>query len=205
MLDVVSLVNVILSDDLARGKGATEMLLQYGNGNLKYSSDGNIAGIQLEVIGDYTITNNTLPEGWELAYKEGTIIMFSMDGSALESKMLFEYEGNIVIQSAIATDWYGSNITVSSVLIPKEFALQSAYPNPFNPVTNLKFGLPVDSKVSIQIYNLQGQVVSTLLNDNMKAGYHSVVWNADEFGSGIYFVQMIAGDYIHTQKIMLVK
>ena len=91
---MVSLVNVILSDDLARGKGATEMLLQYGNGNLKYSSDGNIAGIQLEVIGDYTITNNTLPKGWELAYKAGTIIMFSMDGSALESKMLFEYEGN---------------------------------------------------------------------------------------------------------------
>ena len=131
--------------------------------------------------------------------------MFSMDGSVLESRMLFEYEGNIVIQSAIAADWYGSNIAVSSVLIPKEFALQSAYPNPFNPVTNLKFGLPVDSKVSMQIYNLQGQVVSTLLNDNMQAGYHSVVWNADNHSSGIYFVQMIAGDYIHTQKIMLVK
>ena len=90
-------------------------------------------------------------------------------------------------------------------IIPTEFSLSAAYPNPFNPVTNLKFGLPVDSKVSIQIYNLQGKVVSTLLNDNMQAGYHSVVWNADEFGSGIYFVQMIAGDYIHTQKIMLVK
>ena len=91
------------------------------------------------------------------------------------------------------------------MLIPKEFALQSAYPNPFNPVTNLKFGLPADSKVSIQIYNLQGRVIETLVNGNMNAGYHSVVWNADEFGSGIYFVLMIAGDYIHTQKIMLVK
>ena len=126
-------------------------------------------------------------------------------GSSLEDKTLFEYDGDIVIESIIATDWYGNNIDVSSVLMPKEFYLQSAYPNPFNPITNLKFGLPFDSKVSIQIYNIQGQVVSTLLNDNIKAGYHSVMWNADEFSSGIYFVQMIAGDYIHNQKIMLVK
>ena len=161
--------------------------------------------MQFEVTGQYEITGYNLPSGWEIHNSENTILFFSLDGSSLEDKTLFEYDGDIVIESAIATDWHGSDIAVSTVLIPKEFALQSAYPNPFNPVTNLKFGLPVDSKVSIQIYNLQGQVVSTLLNDNMQTGYHSVVWNADEFGSGIYFVQMIAGDYIHTQKIMLVK
>ena len=132
-------------------------------------------------------------------------LLLSHSMGFIEDKILFEYDGNIVIESAIATDWHGSDIAVSSVLIPKEFTLQSAYPNPFNPVTNLNFGLPVDSKVSIQIYNLQGQVVSTLLKDNMQAGYHSVVWNADNHSSGIYFVQMIAGDYIHIQKIMLVK
>ena len=89
--------------------------------------------------------------------------------------------------------------------IPLELALQSAYPNPFNPITTLKFGLPIDSKVSIQIYNLRGRVIETLVNRTMDAGYHTAVWNADEFGSGLYFVQIIAGEYIDTQKLMLIK
>jgi len=123
---------------------------------------------------------------------------------APESNELFTYTGDFEIMDMIIAN-SENQIDVNVINTPQEFNLDTAYPNPFNPVTNLKFGLPVDSKVSIQIYNLQGQVVSTLLNDNMQAGYHSVVWNADNHSSGIYFVQMIAGDYIHTQKIMLVK
>jgi hypothetical protein len=205
VIDIVMIADIILGDDLARGVPTDQVSFSYGNGSVSYESDGSLAGMQFEVTGQYEITGHNLPNGWEIHNNENTIILFSLDGSNLEDKILFEYDGNIVIESAIATDWHGSDIAVSSVLIPKEFTLQSAYPNPFNPVTNLNFGLPVDSKVSIQIYNLQGQVVSSLLNDNMQAGYHSVVWNADEFGSGIFFVQMIAGDYVKTQKLMLIK
>jgi hypothetical protein len=205
VIDIVMIADIILGDNLSRGVPTNQVSFSYGNGSVSYESDGSLAGMQFEVTGQYEITSHNLPNGWEIHNSENTIILFSLDRSSLEDKSLFEYDGNIVIESVIATDWYGSDIAVSSVLIPKEFALQSAYPNPFNPVTNLTFGLPVDSKVFIQIYNLQGQVVSTLLNDNMQAGYHSVVWNADNHSSGIYFVQMIAGDYIHNQKIMLVK
>ena len=170
VIDIVMIADIILGDDLSRGVPTDQVRFNYGNGSVSYESDGSLAGMQFEVTGQYEITGHNLPTGWEIHNNENTIILFSLDGSSLEDKTLFEYDGDIVIQSAIATDWYGSDIAVSSVLIPKEFALQSAYPNPFNPVTNLKFGLPVDSKVSIQIYNLQGQVVSTLLNDNMQAG-----------------------------------
>ena len=55
------------------------------------------------------------------------------------------------------------------------------------------------------IYNLQGREVSTLIDANIDAGYHSVVWNADSYASRIYFVKMVVGEYIHTQKLMLVK
>jgi hypothetical protein len=89
--------------------------------------------------------------------------------------------------------------------LPNEFSLDRAYPNPFNPVTTITFGIPVDSKVSIQLYNLQGRKVSTLINGKMDAGYHSVVWNADSYSSGVYFVKMVVGEFTNTQKLMLVK
>ena len=89
--------------------------------------------------------------------------------------------------------------------LPNEFSLDRAYPNPFNPVTTLSFAIPVDSEVFLSVYNLQGREVSTLIDGNMDAGYHSVVWNADNHASGMYFVKMHAGSYISTQKLMLVK
>ena len=89
--------------------------------------------------------------------------------------------------------------------IPNEYALHQAYPNPFNPTTTLSFALTIKSEVSITVYNLQGREVISLVNGNMEAGYHSVVWNGDSHSSGVYFVKMVAGDYISTQKLMLVK
>ncbi|MDP6570752.1 MAG: T9SS type A sorting domain-containing protein, partial [Candidatus Marinimicrobia bacterium] len=67
------------------------------------------------------------------------------------------------------------------------------------------FGIPEDGDVSIEVYNLQGRLIATLLSQNIKAGYHSVTWNADNHSSGMYFVQMVSGEYLKTQKLMLVK
>ena len=80
-----------------------------------------------------------------------------------------------------------------------------SYPNPFNPVTTLSFALPIESDVTLSIYNLQGREVTTLISSNMDAGYHSAKWNANANSSGVYFVKMIAGEYVSTQKLMLVK
>jgi hypothetical protein len=52
---------------------------------------------------------------------------------------------------------------------------------------------------------MQGREIFTLINSNMNAGYHSIAWNADSYSSGVYFVKMVAGEYISTQKLMLVK
>ena len=89
--------------------------------------------------------------------------------------------------------------------LPKSFSLSAAYPNPFNPTTTLSFALPIKSDVTLSIYNLQGREVISLVDQNMEAGYHSVVWNADAHASGMYFVKMIAGKYFSTQKLMLIK
>ena len=92
-----------------------------------------------------------------------------------------------------------------AIPLPETFSLDRAYPNPFNPTTTLSFALPIESAVSLTVYNLQGREVISLVDQNMPAGYHSVVWNADNNASGMYFVKMVAGNYINTQKLMLVK
>ena len=85
------------------------------------------------------------------------------------------------------------------------YSLSTAYPNPFNPTTTLSFAIPTDSEVSLSIYNLQGREVVSLINGNMEAGYHSIVWDANTYASGVYFVKMVAGEYVNTQKLMLIK
>ena len=99
----------------------------------------------------------------------------------------------------------GELLDVAVTIIPDEYTLARAYPNPFNPVTTLSFAIPVDSEVILSVYNLQGRELASLIDGNMEAGYHSVVWNADAYGSGIYFVKMVAGEFVNTQKLMLVK
>ena len=86
-----------------------------------------------------------------------------------------------------------------------EYILYNIYPNPFNPVTNIIYGLSEYTIVQIVIFDLSGKQVELLVNEFQEAGYHSVDWNADNHPSGIYFVKMVTGDYVNTQKLMLIK
>jgi arylsulfate sulfotransferase len=76
---------------------------------------------------------------------------------------------------------------VSSGTIPQKYYLTANYPNPFNPSTNISYNLPVESHVTIKIYNAIGQMVDILVNTVKPAGYHTVVFNASGLASGIYF------------------
>ena len=95
--------------------------------------------------------------------------------------------------------------SLSQVVLPETFSLDRAYPNPFNPTTTLSFALPIETEVSLSVYNLQGREVFTLIDAKMDAGYHYVTWDANTYVSGVYFVKMVAGEFVNTQKLMLVK
>ena len=93
--------------------------------------------------------------------------------------------------------------------IPAKFSLAQNYPNPFNPVTNINFELPVDSKVSIKIFDISGREVSSLINEARPAGYYSVSFNASSLSSGVYFYKLSAEGsgqkFEVTKKMMLIK
>jgi flagellar hook assembly protein FlgD len=100
--------------------------------------------------------------------------------------------------------------TIVNRAVPTAFSLNANYPNPFNPTTNISFGLPVDSKVSLKIYNVAGQLVRTLVNETMVAGTHTVTWdgansNGEKVASGIYFYKLNAGDFSKTMKMVMTK
>ena len=73
------------------------------------------------------------------------------------------------------------------------------------PITYINFSLLNDSEVSIGIYNLNGERIVSLANEMYNSGHHNIVWNANAQSTGIYFVKMIAGEFITTQKLMLIK
>jgi len=90
------------------------------------------------------------------------------------------------------------------------FALKQNYPNPFNPTTQISFEIPEDGNVKLKIYNSVGQLVKTLVDDNMSKGYHQVNWNASDnngikLSSGVYFYTLTSGSFVESKKMILMK
>jgi len=100
------------------------------------------------------------------------------------------------------------NVGLTSVeeeAIPTEFALFQNYPNPFNPTTNIKFALPKESNVTMRIYNVLGEEVSTLINKVMPAGFHTVNFDASRLANGMYIYRIEADNFVSVKKMLLVK
>lgn len=108
----------------------------------------------------------------------------------------------------------GTLVDVKTQTSPVKYSLSEAYPNPFNPSTNIKFSLAVKSKVTLKIYNMLGQEIQTLINQDMDSGVHSIVWNSRNssvnVASGVYFYTLNAKgqsgeQFVQTKKLLLVK
>ncbi|NUM71084.1 MAG: T9SS type A sorting domain-containing protein [Ignavibacteriaceae bacterium] len=98
---------------------------------------------------------------------------------------------------------YSNAIEVS--FNPVTFSLEQNYPNPFNPSTTIRFSLPDDANVKLDIYNSNGELVKTLINSGMKKGFHSVNFDASGFASGVYLYRIDAGSFSSVRKMLLMK
>jgi len=99
----------------------------------------------------------------------------------------------------------GTSIEDGGFETPTDFALFNNYPNPFNPSTNISFNLPSSEFVELNVYNVLGQRVATILNQQMTAGTHTVAFKARNLASGVYIYQIRAGSFVQNKTMMLVK
>jgi hypothetical protein len=89
--------------------------------------------------------------------------------------------------------------------LPETFVLSQNFPNPFNPRTEIRYQIPEDGRVSLRIYNISGQEVACLVNDEREAGAYSIKWTDDEAAAGVYFCRLIWEEYERTIKMVMVK
>ena len=89
--------------------------------------------------------------------------------------------------------------------IPNRFSLSQNYPNPFNPTTMISYQLPVNSLVTLKVYDVLGREVATLVNGRQSAGYHHISFNGANLSSGVYFYRLETGSYTNTKKFLLLK
>ncbi len=106
--------------------------------------------------------------------------------------------------------WWESDLGPASVVydemnLPQEAMISSIYPNPFNPAATLSFVVPVESDVTLEIYDLLGRKVKTIHESRLEAGQHSVIVDGSDLASNVYFVTMRTGSFFDSRKIVLLK
>ena len=120
-------------------------------------------------------------------------------GSSAASGILLR-SGNASYSNTITSTVKGEN-----EFIPKKFLLYQNYPNPFNPSTVINYQIPVNSHVTLKVYDAIGREVATLVNEVNEAGYYSVQFDAARLSSGMYVVRLQSGEKIQVKKMMMMK
>ena len=95
----------------------------------------------------------------------------------------------------------GGLVAKAGAGVPEEFVMEQNFPNPFNPETNIEFGLPENSQVRLRVYNMLGQVVGDLVDEALDAGYYSIFWDANDVSAGVYFYRIETDKYTETRRI----
>jgi len=89
--------------------------------------------------------------------------------------------------------------------LPTEFSLSQNYPNPFNPTTQIRFTIPSAQRVTLTVYDVLGREAASLVDEVMNPGVYTITWNASSAASGVYFYRIVAGSYVQTKRMTLVR
>jgi len=154
----------------------------------------------------YLDANETITE------ENSQLVFYYPAKSAADQRSIYPIRGKSLKHNTKGTEYYAIDIydLESAVPVSSTSLLSQNYPNPFNPTTTISFEIPNDAHVSLEIYNVRGQMVKRLLNTPKAIGKHSVTWDGkDEQGrdcsSGIYYYRLKSHGIIHTQKMLMLK
>ena len=168
------------------------------SGNWKYCEDYGV--IEVTNPGETLVIEYNVKEGelWEL-------VPVIANGTEWSAAIPLSDQGQLTLDSEV-NQWI---LRKSKSTIPTTFTLHPAYPNPFNPVTTISYAIPMvgtrHAAVSLQIYDIAGRLVETLVDGILEQGSHTAQWNASGFSSGVYFVRLEAGTFSQSQKLILLK
>jgi len=204
ILDIVLMVSTILG-----GRKNTHPLksakLNIKDGIVTIESQGEVAGLQLFTKGNFTITKDQLPSGWKLYHENDRVLIFNQGGGEKISGEIFQYRGELEIETNIVTGWDARHLSADVNYNPAEFHLSDPFPNPFNPVVNFKLHLKEAALLKVAVYDIKGRELTILFNGKLSSGNSGFSWNAAIFPSGLYFIKAISGKQTQVKKIQLVK
>ena len=199
VLDIIVIVDIILGGD-ARSADATSATMNIANDSVSISGNGFIGAIQMTLSHgagfSIDLTDDAMVADYRTSGNTTTLIVV-----APNSDEIFTAYGDFKVEETLVASGNGY-VPLST---PASFTLSAAYPNPFNPSTSLDMTMPSEGYVSIQAYNLVGQVVGTIAEGNMSAGTHSFAWDASDLSSGVYLIKAEYAGNVETQKVMLLK
>lgn len=170
---------------------------------------GLFAGAEVKIIisgttvhSEYLCYYNTV-NNWTLAYLDlttiaGKTVEITFKADAANSVWSYLYLDDIAITSSL-TDIEDAD------LVPVKYKLNQNFPNPFNPETVIQYQLASTSFVSLKIYDVLGNEVSTLVNETKTPGTHQIIFNASNLPSGIYMYRLNAGSFSSTKKLVLIR
>ena len=175
-----------------------DKIISYCNGNITGSRNWNGINTDIPAMGN---DGNNYSEGYcEIGDKP------EFKFYDAQNDMLISLESNDV------SPWASNGITFVSlsaesidINLPTSAIIHSAYPNPFNPISTIEYSLSKDCQIELSIHNVNGEKIETLYNGYKNAGFHKMMWTAENYPSGMYFFTLNTPDGIHNHKLILLK
>jgi hypothetical protein len=182
----------------------TDSLFLYFESDYYYEDEADTMALGYMIIEDTLFASASFNPCEDDGYESYEECFGDMDLPGFDE--LVDVESFRVNQETVFTSTVLTSIEPTNGELPEEFKLYAAYPNPFNPVTTIRFDVGSTSHEStLRIYDVSGRNVETLINGQLQPGSYEVQWDARGFASGIYFSELISGTKRHTQKMVLLK
>lgn len=189
--------------------------LDFGEVEIQTTDSGRVA---FRAVGNTTLTIESVAvigEGFSIDYETPQTFVA---GPLNSMYPLFSptaqqvYQGSLIITHSgttspdtISLTGTGSTLSAGETVTPLEFALDQNYPNPFNPSTRISFTLPHNAHALLQIYDISGRLVKTLVDGELTLGAHSIEFDASAFAAGVYLYRLQAAEFSDVRKMMLLK
>ncbi|NOX90638.1 MAG: T9SS type A sorting domain-containing protein [Calditrichaeota bacterium] len=157
-----------------------------------------------DFVSDTTVVTSFTPN-------DSIDVTFIADLSALSVDATYNMHVYVIDEKGVKSLAYTHEVTVlltgidELTLFPQKYELSQNFPNPFNPVTQIKFSIPKTSRVTLTVYNALGQKMVDILDKEFKPGFYDVKWNSSGFASGVYFYRLRSKDFVSTKKMILLR